>query len=89
MPRAKAQKDIKDLTYELALQELETAIRRLESGELALEDSMALFERGQALVAHCSRLLDQAELRLKTLAPDETGRQQEVDLAGLPEDEEE
>ena len=80
MARAKVHKDIKDLTYEKALRELQDVVHQLEGGDLALEEGIVLFERGQALVAHCGQLLDQAELRLKTLAPDGNGELQEVDL---------
>ncbi len=80
MARARIQKDIKDLTYEKALRELQDVVQRLESGDLPLEEAIALFERGQALVAHCGQLLDQAELRLKALAPGADGEMQELDL---------
>lgn len=59
-----------DLTFEAAYDELETIIARLESGELALAESVALFERGQQLAAHCQQLLDRAELRVNQLTMD-------------------
>ncbi len=86
MAKAKAQKDLHDLTYEKALRELQEVVQKLEGGQLALEEAMALFERGQALVGHCSQLLDQAELRLKTLAPGSDVAPQEADLENGPED---
>jgi exodeoxyribonuclease VII small subunit len=61
------------LTFEQAFQELQALVAQLEEGELPLEDSLKLFERGQALAARCSQLLDEAELRLKALVPDESG----------------
>jgi exodeoxyribonuclease VII small subunit len=59
-------------SFEDSFSELETIVRRLESGELALEESVALYERGRQLAAHCQRLLDGAELRVMTLTGDES-----------------
>ncbi len=58
-----------ELTFEQAFAELEKIVERLESGELSLDDSLALFERGQTLAALCGALLDAAELKVKQLAP--------------------
>jgi exodeoxyribonuclease VII small subunit len=60
-------KPIDALTYEEAFAELEKIVAALESGERPLEESMALFERGQALTKRCSELLDKAELRVQAL----------------------
>ncbi len=62
--------DISELSFETAYAELETIISRLESGELPLEESVALFERGRALSEHCQSLLDKAELRVNQLTAD-------------------
>ena len=62
--------EIENLTFEQAFAELEETIRKLEAGGLALEESLALFERGQALAARCNAQLDQAELKVKKLAPE-------------------
>lgn len=56
---------IEDLTFEQAFAELEDAVRKLEGGDLPLEDSLALFERGQQLAACCGKLLDDAELKIE------------------------
>jgi exodeoxyribonuclease VII small subunit len=56
------------LSYEQALAELETIVASLEENKLALEETMALYERGQQLTRHCVELLDKAELRLKQLS---------------------
>lgn len=69
-----------DMTYEQAFGELQEIVARLESGELELEGSMALFERGQALSDRCTRLLEHAELRLRQLAPDDDEGVREADL---------
>lgn len=59
--------DIDALTFDKALDELRTVVARLEEGGLALEDSIALYERGAALHTHCGTLLDSAELRVQRL----------------------
>ena len=79
MPKAKA-KPPEELTFEQAFEELREVVAGLESGELALEDSLKLFERGQALADRCSQLLEQAELRLRQLVPTERGGYLEEDL---------
>ena len=57
------ERPIEDLTYEQARDELVTIVSQLEAGQLPLEDSLRLWERGEALAAHCSTWLDQAEAR--------------------------
>lgn len=64
---------VDELTFEQAFQELEKIVRQLDEGQLALDESLALFERGQALAARCGTLLDSAELKVKQLAPKEAG----------------
>ncbi len=63
--------DIAKLSYEEAYQQLEALVTRLESGALPLEDSVALYERGQRLSDHCQALLEDAELKIKRV--DEAG----------------
>ena len=62
-----------ELNYEQAFRELGELVGSLESGDLPLEEALALFERGQALAARCNELLEQAEIKLRQLVPDETG----------------
>jgi exodeoxyribonuclease VII small subunit len=59
--------DLKDLTYEQARDELISIVARLEGGQIGLEDSMSLWQRGEALAAHCSTWLDGAEAKLTTM----------------------
>ncbi|HKZ96081.1 MAG TPA: exodeoxyribonuclease VII small subunit [Hyphomicrobiaceae bacterium] len=59
--------DIKDMSFERALKELETIVSRLERGDVELEESIAIYERGEALKDHCDRLLKQAEARVEKL----------------------
>jgi exodeoxyribonuclease VII small subunit len=61
--------DIDNLSFEQAFQELEGAVQQLEAGNLKLEESLELFERGTKLAAHCGKLLDQAELHVRQLVP--------------------
>lgn len=55
------------LSFETALKELEGIVARLEQGQVDLEDSIALYERGQALKAHCESKLKAAEGRLEKI----------------------
>ena len=64
------QAPVEVLSYEQALAELESIVTSLEANKLPLDESMALFERGQALTRHCMGLLDKAELRIKQLSGD-------------------
>lgn len=58
---------VEELTYEQALEELEKILEELENGKHGLNESLSLFERGQALTARCTTLLDQAELKVQEL----------------------
>jgi len=62
--------NINELSFEDAFQELEKIVTKLESGELNLEDSVNLFERGRQLSARCQQILDGAELRVSQLTED-------------------
>jgi exodeoxyribonuclease VII small subunit len=59
--------DIKDMTFERALKELESIVNRLERGDVELEESIAIYERGEVLKAHCDKLLKQAEAKVEKL----------------------
>ena len=56
--------------FEAALQELESLIKQMESGELGLEESLTAFERGVRLTRRCQTALKQAELRVQALSAD-------------------
>jgi exodeoxyribonuclease VII small subunit len=58
---------VDSLSFEAALRELEGIVSRLEQGEVDLEDSIALYERGQALKVHCEKKLKAAEGRLEKI----------------------
>jgi exodeoxyribonuclease VII small subunit len=65
MPKKTKPQPITDLTFEQAFAELEESVRTLERGDLPLEESLALYERGQELSAYCAKLLDGAELKVQ------------------------
>jgi exodeoxyribonuclease VII small subunit len=60
--------DIAAMPFEAALAELEAIVDKLEKGAVALDDSIKLYERGEALKAHCDRLLKNAEMRIEKIA---------------------
>jgi exodeoxyribonuclease VII small subunit len=59
--------DIKAMTFETALKELESIVGKLESGQAPLAESIAIYERGEALKAHCEALLKAAEMRIEKI----------------------
>jgi exodeoxyribonuclease VII small subunit len=64
----KTDKTVEELSYEEAMTELEGIVESLEGEQSPLEESMKLFERGQALVARCGALLEAAQLKVQQLA---------------------
>lgn len=62
-------REIAELTYEEAKEELTAIVATLESGSASLEESMRLWERGEALAAHCTQWLDQAQEAVDGSAP--------------------
>jgi exodeoxyribonuclease VII small subunit len=64
MPKKAKPQPIDGLTFEQAFAELEESVRILERGDLPLEESLALYERGQELAGYCAKLLDEAELKI-------------------------
>lgn len=75
------QESIAALTFDAALAQLGEVVGRLEAGGLPLETSIALYERGVALHAHCARLLDDAELRVQRLVEEAGGALRAIDLS--------
>ena len=61
------EKDIKSMSFEEALKALEQVVGQLESGEVPLEQSIALYERGDALKKHCEARLGEAELKVQKI----------------------
>lgn len=81
--------DVSDLTYEQARDELVRIVARIESGDAPLEESMTLWERGEALATHCQAKLDQAQTRLDaaTAAGQESEAAQSADAPSPVTDE--
>lgn len=63
-------KPVDEMTFEEAFAELEETVQKLEDGGVTLEESLALFERGQELAAYCGDQLDKAELKIRQLTPE-------------------
>ena len=59
--------EIRNMSFEDAMKELEAPVGKLEHGEATLEESIALYERGAALRAHCDAVLRQAEERVEKI----------------------
>jgi exodeoxyribonuclease VII small subunit len=66
--------DIKKMTFEQALKELEQIVGKLERGDVELEPSIALYERGESLKAHCEFLLKGIEAKVEKITLDAQGR---------------
>jgi exodeoxyribonuclease VII small subunit len=64
-------------SYEKAFSELQEIVAKLESGDVPLEEALALYERGQALAKTCAGLLDKAELRIRELGKSAGGTAQD------------
>ena len=66
--------DVKTLSFERAIEELETIVKRLEEGKVPLEESVTIYERGEALKRRCEELLRQAEARVEKITTDASGQ---------------
>ena len=66
--------DVSRLAFERAIEELETIVKRLEEGKVPLEESLAIYERGEALKRRCEELLRLAEARVEKITLDAAGR---------------
>jgi exodeoxyribonuclease VII small subunit len=66
--------DVAALPFEKALAELESIVGRLEAGDVALEESIRIYERGEALKRRCETLLREAEARVEKITRDAAGR---------------
>jgi exodeoxyribonuclease VII small subunit len=66
--------DIAAMSFEDALKELEQIVGKLESGQAPLQESIAIYERGEALKRHCESLLKAAEMRIEKITLARDGR---------------
>ncbi|MEQ9316541.1 MAG: exodeoxyribonuclease VII small subunit [Henriciella sp.] len=71
---AKADASIEKLSFEEALKELEDIVRRLEGGDVELEKSIEIYERGAKLKAHCEARLKAAELKIEQIVQGPDGK---------------
>lgn len=65
---------VTDMSFEQAMAELESVVGRLERGDVPLEESITLYERGAALRAHCAARLKAAEERVEQITLGEDGK---------------
>ena len=68
------QTDVTRLSFERAIEELETIVKRLEDGKVPLEESVAIYERGEVLKIRCEELLRAAEARVEKITLDAGGK---------------
>lgn len=68
--------DIAGMSFEDALRALEEVVRKLESGEAKLDESIALYERGEKLRQHCQARLDAAQERIEKIVASADGKPQ-------------
>jgi exodeoxyribonuclease VII small subunit len=78
-----AKKEQQNKKFEVALEELEGVVEQLETGELALEESLAAFEQGVGLVKYCNQKLTEAEKKVELLVKDKEGKLQFRALDGV------
>ncbi|PRX07196.1 exodeoxyribonuclease VII small subunit [Martelella mediterranea] len=65
---------VSELTFERAVEELERIVARLERGDVALDESIAIYARGEELKKHCEKLLNAAEARVEKIRLDRDGQ---------------
>jgi len=70
MAKIPTPKPVAELTFEQALDELDTLVRRMEAGELGLDDALAAYRRGAELAKHCQGKLTVAEQEIRKLDGD-------------------
>ncbi|SMH46931.1 exodeoxyribonuclease VII small subunit [Maritimibacter sp. HL-12] len=68
-----SEKPVEEMSFEEAMQELEAVVGQLERGDVALEDSIRLYERGAALKARCEVKLKEAEEKVAAITLDANG----------------
>jgi exodeoxyribonuclease VII small subunit len=78
------QSDIKNLSFEQAMSELEAIVRKLEAGQGALESSIKDYERGTLLKAHCQKKLQDAKMKVEKIV---TGADGSLAVAAFDEEE--
>lgn len=79
MTTTTTQPDVSALSFEQAVEELERIVSALERGDVALDKSIEIYERGEALKKHCEALLKAAEDRIEKIRLDRAGKPQGVE----------
>ena len=74
MTGASEKTEVSSLSFELAVAELETIVASLERGDVALDKSIEIYERGESLKKHCETLLNTAEARIEKIRLDRSGK---------------
>ncbi|MXQ08360.1 exodeoxyribonuclease VII small subunit [Alphaproteobacteria bacterium GH1-50] len=69
-----SEKSVGEMSFEEAMKALEAVVNRLESGDVPLEESISLYERGAALKAHCQAKLREAEEKVAQITLDGEGK---------------
>lgn len=73
MAQGTGKADVRKLSFEEALEELETIVRELESGKTKLDTAIEAYERGAALKAHCDTKLKEAQAKIDRISRDADG----------------
>ncbi len=71
-----------ELSFEQSMERLDAIVKQLEKGEVPLNESLKLFEEGTALIAVCSKMLDEAEQKVVALKKGENGEPCETPFEG-------
>ncbi|MCZ2203882.1 exodeoxyribonuclease VII small subunit [Bartonella sp. A05] len=71
--------EIKTLSFEVALKQLEKIVEDLERGDVPLEQSITIYERGEALKKHCDKLLKMAEAKVEKIRLSDEGRPEGIE----------
>ena len=71
MAKGKNQDDIGKLSFEQAIKELTGIVGKIEQGEIPLQDSLAQYEKGMALIKHCRDILQKAEKRIEKISEEQ------------------
>ncbi|KQY19894.1 exodeoxyribonuclease VII small subunit [Rhizobium sp. Root482] len=75
-PQTPVPTEVSSLSFEKAVEELEAIVSALERGDVALDRSIEIYERGEALKKHCEALLNAAENRIEKIRLDRAGKPQ-------------
>jgi exodeoxyribonuclease VII small subunit len=68
---AKQSNNISKLNFEQSIKELTAIVEKIEQGEIALQDSLAEYEKGMALIKHCRSILQKAEKRIEQISKEQ------------------